>query len=194
LREGLDIPEVSLVAILDADKEGFLRSHVSLIQTIGRAARHLEGRVIMYADQVTASMKRALDETDRRREAQRQFNQDHGITPQAVKKNITDLSQFLYDGGPAPLGEAAEGGDELLTKEQIQELIEEYGKRMQEAADQMEFESAADFRDKLLVLKDMDLGLKPPSRALVQATRAKKQEQGKELPRYKRGAGNRRRR
>jgi len=194
LREGLDIPEVSLVAILDADKEGFLRSHVSLIQTIGRAARHLEGRVIMYADQVTASMKKALDETDRRREAQRQFNQDHGITPQAVKKNITDLSQFLYDGGPAPLGEAAEGGDELLTKEQIQELIEEYGKRMQEAADQMEFESAADFRDKLLVLKDMDLGLKPPSRALVQATRAKKQEQGKELPRYRRGAGNRRRR
>ncbi|HYV45544.1 MAG TPA: excinuclease ABC subunit UvrB, partial [Myxococcaceae bacterium] len=194
LRECLDIPEVSLVAILDADKEGFLRSHVSLIQTIGRAARHLEGRVIMYADQVTASMKKALDETDRRREAQRQFNQDHGITPQAVKKNITDLSQFLYDGGPAPLGEAAEGGDELLTKEQIQELIEEYGKRMQEAADQMEFESAADFRDKLLVLKDMDLGLKPPSRALVQATRAKKQEQGKELPRYRRGAGNRRRR
>jgi excinuclease ABC subunit B len=192
LREGLDIPEVSLVAILDADKEGFLRSHVSLIQTIGRAARHLNGRVIMYADQVTASMKKALDETDRRREAQRQFNQDHGITPTAVKKNITDLSQFLYDGGPAPLGAAAE--DELLTKEQIQELIQEYTRRMQEAADQMEFESAADFRDKLLVLKDMDLGLKPPSRALVQATRAKKQEQGKELPRYRRGAGTRRRR
>jgi len=194
LREGLDIPEVSLVAILDADKEGFLRSHVSLIQTIGRAARHLSGRVIMYADQVTASMKKALDETDRRREVQRQFNEANGITPTSVRKNITDLSQFLYDGGPTPLGASADGEDELLTKEQIQELIEEYTRRMQEAADQMEFESAADFRDKLLVLKDMDLGLKPPSRALVQATRAKKQEQGKELPRYRRGAGNRRRR
>ncbi|HEY8206402.1 MAG TPA: helicase-related protein, partial [Myxococcaceae bacterium] len=193
LREGLDIPEVSLVGILDADKEGFLRSHVSLIQTIGRASRHLSGRVIMYADQVTASMKKALDETDRRREVQRQFNEANGITPTAVKKNITDLSQFLYDGGPAPLGMAADG-DEVLTKEQIQELIADYERKMQEAADQMEFESAADFRDKLLVLKDMDLGLKPPSRALVQATKAKKQEQGKELPRYRRGAGNRRRR
>jgi excinuclease ABC subunit B len=148
----------------------------------------------MYADQVTASMKKALDETDRRREVQRQFNEDNGITPKAVHKNILDMSAFLYDGGPTPLGLAAEGEGELLTKEQIQELISEYERRMQEAADQMEFESAADFRDKLLVLKDMDLGLKPPSRALVQATRAKKQEQGKELPRYKRGAGNRRRR
>jgi len=113
---------------------------------------------------------------------------------QLLKKKFQALSQFLYDGGPTPLGASADGEDELLTKEQIQELIEEYTRRMQEAADQMEFESAADFRDKLLVLKDMDLGLKPPSRALVQATRAKKQEQGKELPRYRRGAGNRRRR
>jgi len=194
LREGLDIPEVSLVAILDADKEGFLRSHVSLIQTIGRAARHLSGRVIMYADQVTASMKLALEETDRRREAQRQFNLDHGITPKSVRKNILDLSQFLYDGGAAPLAGAEGGEDDLLTKEQIQELIADHTRKMQEAADQMEFETAADFRDKLLVLKDMDLGLKPPSRLLVDATKAKKQEQGKELPRFRRGAGARRRR
>src|SRR5262249_5209782 len=108
------------------------------------------------------------------------------------------LSQFLYDGSPVPLATAAEGEeDDLLTKAQIGELIEEYTKRMNEAADAMEFEDAADLRDKLLVLKDMDLGLKPPSRALVQATHAKKQEQGKELPRYRRGAAraaNRRRR
>jgi excinuclease ABC subunit B len=191
------------VAILDADKEGFLRSHVSLIQTIGRAARHLSGQVIMYADQVTASMQRALEETDRRREVQRRYNEEHGITPKSVRKNILDLSQFLYDGSPVPLAAAAEG-DDLLTKAQIQELVEEYSRRMQEAADQMEFETAADLRDKVLVLKDMDLGLKPPSRALVMSTHAKKQEQGKELPRFRRGAmrggagaargGNRRRR
>ncbi|HZN95491.1 MAG TPA: helicase-related protein, partial [Myxococcales bacterium] len=203
LREGLDIPEVSLVAILDADKEGFLRSHVSLIQTIGRAARHLSGRVIMYADQVTASMQRALEETDRRREVQRKFNEENGITPRSVRKNILDLSQYLYDGSPAPAVALEEGGNDLLTREQILELIDEYSRKMQEAADQMEFETAADLRDKVLVLKDMDLGLKPPSRALVMATHAKKQEQGKELPRYRRGAmrggggmrgGNRRRR
>ena len=191
LREGLDIPEVSLVAILDADKEGFLRSHVSLIQTIGRAARHLNGRVIMYADRTTASMKLALDETERRREAQRQYNLEHGITPRSVRKNILDLSQFLYDDGPQALAAAAEGEGDLLTKEQLQELIADYTRRMQESADEMEFESAADFRDKLLVLKDMDLGLKPPSRALVMATRAAKQEQGKELPRFRRGGGGR---
>ncbi len=96
------------MAILDADKEGFLRSHVSLIQTIGRAARNLKGRVIMYADHVTDSMKRALDETDRRREVQRQYNEEHGITPTAVKKNILDLSAQLYDAVAAGAPVAAE--------------------------------------------------------------------------------------
>jgi len=167
LREGLDIPEVSLVAILDADKEGFLRSQVSLIQTIGRAARNVNGRVLMYADQVTESMQRALDETSRRRELQETFNREHGITPQGVHKAILDLSEVLYrsDGGLS-LPKAAE--DELLTAEQIAGLTKEYSAQMHKAADEMEFERAAELRDKVLLLKDMDLGLKPPSRSLLE--------------------------
>jgi excinuclease ABC subunit B len=167
LREGLDIPEVSLVAILDADKEGFLRSHVSLIQTIGRASRNLKGRVIMYSDTLTDSMKLAIDETDRRRDSQRSYNQEHGITPQGVRKNILDLSTQLYDADPYALSSAAENGDDLLTKDQIQKLIGEYTRQMQQAADDMEFEQAAQWRDKIALLKDMDLELKPPSRALL---------------------------
>jgi excinuclease ABC subunit B len=166
LREGLDIPEVALVAILDADKEGFLRSHVSLIQTIGRAARNLGGRVIMYADQVTDSMQLALDETERRRDLQKAWNRDHGITPQGVKKAILDLSEQLYRSDSPALPRAAE--DELLTAAQIQALIGEHSEEMHRAADAMEFERAAELRDRLLILKDMDLGLKPPSRALLE--------------------------
>jgi excinuclease ABC subunit B len=169
LREGLDIPEVSLVGILDADKEGFLRSHVSLIQTIGRAARSLNGRVIMYADAVTISMQRALDETNRRREVQRAYNQAHGITPTAVKKNILDLSAFLYDANPLELPLAAEGRDTILTKDEIGKLLPEFTAKMQKAADGMEFEEAAQWRDRVLMLKDMDLGLVPASRALLAA-------------------------
>jgi excinuclease ABC subunit B len=177
LREGLDIPEVSLVAILDADKEGFLRSHVSLIQTIGRAARHLEGRVLMYSDSVTASMKVALEETDRRREVQRKYNADHGITPKSVRKNILDMSAHLTDGSSHGVLMAAEPGFEgdALDKPQIKKLIAEFGAKMQEAADQMEFEQAAELRDKIVLLKEMDIGLKPPSRALLDAP-AKKEE------------------
>jgi excinuclease ABC subunit B len=169
LREGLDIPEVSLVAILDADKEGFLRSHVSLIQTIGRAARNLNGHVIMYSDQMTDSMKRAIDETNRRREVQRSYNEQHGITPRSVKSAILDLSQQLYGADPMALPLAADAADELLDAKEIKRLIEEYTKDMQRAADEMEFEKAAQFRDRILLLKDMDLGLKPPSRALLAA-------------------------
>jgi excinuclease ABC subunit B len=167
LREGLDIPEVSLVAILDADKEGFLRSHVSLIQTIGRAARHLDGHVIMYSDQMTDSMKKALDETDRRRQVQRTYNEQHGITPRSVKSAIRDLSAQLYDGDPMALPMAADAPDDLLDAKQIKQLIAEYTKDMQSAADEMQFEKAAAFRDRILLLKDMDLGLKPPSRSLL---------------------------
>src|SRR5215467_2682773 len=169
LREGLDIPEVSLVAILDADKEGFLRSHVSLIQTIGRASRNLKGKVIMYSDVVTDSMRIAIDETNRRRDAQRMYNEEHGITPQGVRKNILDLSSQLYDASPYELSLAAESGDDLLNKDQIQKLIAEYTNNMRQAADEMEFEQAAQWRDKLALLKDMDLGLKAPSRALLLA-------------------------
>lgn len=171
LREGLDIPEVSLVAILDADKEGFLRSHVSLIQTIGRAARNVSGRVIMYADNVTDSMKKALEETTRRRDIQRAYNQEHGITPRSVKSNITDLSEHAaYDAGDVgALPMAAEGEDDVLQPKEIKRLIEEFTKEMLAAADEMQFEKAAEYRDRVQLLKDMDLGLKPASRSLLRA-------------------------
>jgi len=182
LREGLDIPEVSLVAVLDADKEGFLRSHVSLIQTIGRAARNLKGKVIMYSDVVTESMRIALDETNRRREIQKQYNQQAGITPQSVRKNILDLSAQLYrmDSYTVPL--AAEGGDRLLSKEEIRDLISEFTRSMHQAADEMEFERAAELRDKLTLLKEMELGLQPASQALLEAPQRRE-----EKPRIRKG-------
>ncbi|HEV3026269.1 MAG TPA: helicase-related protein, partial [Planctomycetota bacterium] len=182
LREGLDIPEVSLVAILDADKEGFLRSHVSLIQTIGRAARNLGGHVIMYSDSVTDSMKLALDETNRRRELQRKFNLDHDITPQGVKKNILDLSAHLYDGDPYALPMAAEGEADAMTPGEVRKLIGEYGKKMQAAADAMEFEQAAQLRDQVLLLKEMDMGLKQPSRSALAQVRPSEQQRPKRQP------------
>jgi excinuclease ABC subunit B len=179
LREGLDIPEVSLVAILDADKEGFLRSHVSLIQTIGRAARNLNGRVIMYSDSITDSMKKALDETTRRRDIQRKYNQDHGITPRSVKSNITDLSEHeAYEAdAPGALPMAAEGENDVLQPKEIKRLIEEFTKDMLAAADEMQFEKAAEYRDRVQLLKDMDLGLKPPSRTLLKAPAKKADEE-----------------
>ncbi|WP_426731895.1 excinuclease ABC subunit UvrB [Myxococcus faecalis] len=187
LREGLDIPEVSLVAILDADKEGFLRSHVSLIQTIGRAARNLNGRVIMYADSVTDSMKKALEETSRRREIQRQYNKEHGITPRSVKSNITDLSEHLYDAESAgALPMAAEGEDDVLESKELKRLIEEFTQDMHRAAESMEFEKAAEYRDKVQLLKDMDLGLKPASRSLLKGPAKAKED---DAPKKGRGRG-----
>jgi excinuclease ABC subunit B len=176
LREGLDIPEVSLVAILDADKEGFLRSHVSLIQTIGRAARNVKGRVIMYSDTTTAAMKLALEETDRRRELQAAYNKEHGITPASVKKNIHDLSQHLYDDDVGALPMAGEGEDDLIGKDALQKLMRETEKTMVELADEMEFEKAALQRDRLMLLKEMDLGVKPASRALLEGQRPRSEE------------------
>jgi excinuclease ABC subunit B len=184
LREGLDLPETSLVAILDADKEGFLRSHVSLIQTIGRAARNLNGRVIFYADKVTDSMKLAIDETSRRREIQRQHNLEHGVTPTQIKKAITDLSQFLYDGDALTAPLAAEGGPPLA-REELAELIKEAEAKMMQFADEMEFEKAAVQRDRLVLLREMDLGVKPALRSLLDAPeqQAEPKSQRKSQPR-----------
>jgi excinuclease ABC subunit B len=190
LREGLDIPEVSLVAILDADKEGFLRSHVSLIQTIGRAARNLKGRVIMYSDSITDSMKLALDETTRRREAQSKYNVENKITPVSVKKNIADMSAFLYDHDPAALPMAGEPGADLIEKGELHQLIKETEKRMVKHADDMEFEKAALERDRLLLLRDMDLGLKPASRSSLAST----EEHSQQRPMGKRAQPNKYRR
>ena len=168
LREGLDIPEVSLVAILDADKEGFLRSSVSLVQTIGRAARNVGGRVLMYADTVTDSMRQAIAETERRRELQAAYNAEHGITPQSIKKQIHDLSASLAEADYVTIPMAAEGEDVYLSTGEIKSLIGRYTREMQEAAAAMEFEKAAELRDKVIALKDMDLGLKPAVKALIE--------------------------
>lgn len=153
LREGLDLPEVSLVAILDADKEGFLRSDTSLIQTIGRAARHVEGSVIMYADRTTGSMKRAIDETNRRRTMQLEFNQQHGITPQGIQKAIRDdlISQLLTDARaelrPSSIAQRKPRPDE------IPKLLGELETEMKAAAAALDFERAAQLRDELLTLR-----------------------------------------
>ncbi len=153
LREGLDLPEVSLVAILDADKEGFLRSETSLIQTSGRAARNLAGTVIMYADKVTGSMKRAIDEMDRRRKIQIKFNHKHGITPQSIEKKIYErMTSTLYD---APL--VSEEKSEYGSVDEIEEMIRKLEKEMREAAKELNFEFAADCRDKIKELKQLDL-------------------------------------
>jgi excinuclease ABC subunit B len=153
LREGLDIPEVSLVAILDADKEGYLRSQTSLIQTCGRAARNVDGRVIMYADVVTGSMTRALDEMKRRREKQFAYNKAHKITPRSVKKKIADVMQSIHERDYVTVSIAAEDADLYLSGQNLQKTMQKLRKQMKEAADKMEFEKAADYRDRLLALE-----------------------------------------
>ena len=147
LREGLDLPEVSLVAILDADKEGFLRSETSLIQTIGRAARNVEGRVIMYADKITDSMRRAIDETERRRRKQLKYNQEHGITPESVKKAIRDLIQV--EQAAEEKVEYEIGKNPKLTADEIKEKIKALETEMLKAASELEFEKAAELRDEI---------------------------------------------
>ena len=153
LREGLDMPEVSLVAILDADKEGFLRSDRSLIQTIGRAARHVNGRAILYADKTTGSMQRALDETERRRNKQIAFNLLHGITPVGITKSVEDIMEGAYIGTRKKVSEK-KPAYLLLTPDQLARQISLLEKQMYTHAKNMEFEQAAKVRDELLVLKE----------------------------------------
>lgn len=156
LREGLDLPEVSLVAILDADKEGFLRSDTALIQTIGRAARHVDGRVIMYADKVTDSMRRAIDETNRRREKQKAYNESHGIQPVSIYKAVRDLTDQLSVKVVAePKSDYRVSGLGGLPKNELQKLISELEKQMKEAARNLEFEQAAVLRDQVFDLRNM---------------------------------------
>ena len=152
LREGLDLPEVSLVAILDADKEGFLRSETSLVQTIGRAARNVEGKVIMYADRITKSMKYAIDETNRRRKLQEQYNKDHGITPKGIVKKVRDV----IEATKVAEDEVKYGvnKDEKLNKEETLKLIGKLESEMKEAAMDLQFERAAELRDKIKELKE----------------------------------------
>ena len=151
LREGLDIPEITLVAILDADKEGFLRSETSLIQTIGRAARNAEGHVIMYADTITDSMRAALDETQRRREVQMAYNEEHGITPKTIQKAVRDLIAVSKKVAASEV--QMEKDPESMSEKELEKLIKELEKQMKKAAADLNFEAAAELRDKLIELK-----------------------------------------
>jgi excinuclease ABC subunit B len=164
LREGLDIPEVSLVAILDADKEGFLRSERSLIQTIGRAARNLEGRAILYADKVTESMRKAIDETQRRRVKQVAHNLAHGITPRSIVKEVRDLIDGVYSEKAGKEAEKLERDAmqraqvEDMSEKDISREIKRLEKLMMEHARNLEFEKAARVRDQLAILKEQAFG------------------------------------
>ena len=162
LREGLDLPEVSLVAILDADKEGFLRSETSLIQTIGRAARHVDGQVIMYADQVTDSMRRAISETQRRRQLQLRHNEEHGIDPQTIRKAVTDILSMLRPAETAPVpgsDQRSRQHDKVrqeladLPGDELRRLILTLEEEMHEASAELRFEYAARLRDEIKDLK-----------------------------------------
>jgi len=157
LREGLDLPEVSLVAIMDADKEGFLRSETSLIQTFGRTARHVSGKVILYADQVTESMRRAIKETERRRRIQEAYNRKHKITPETIKKAIPEVLASIYEADYVTVPLAAEEPEEYISLLEIPKLIARLKKEMREAASRLDFERAASLRDRIKALEAKEL-------------------------------------
>jgi excinuclease ABC subunit B len=161
LREGLDLPEVSLVAILDADKEGFLRSAGALIQTMGRAARNVEGMAILYADRVTDSMKAAMGETSRRRARQEEYNRENGITPESIKKGIGELLSSVYEHDYAAVPEVVEEPEALYRSlDDIEGEIKALEKQMREAAKALEFERAGELRDRIKRLRAREFGLK----------------------------------
>ncbi len=159
LREGLDLPEVSLVAILDADKEGFLRSERALIQTFGRAARNVNGQVILYADKITRSMEKAMGETERRRKVQDVYNKKHGITPTSIKKNISDALSSIYEKDYFTVSADAQDPDFHLKLEELPKKIDELRKEMKKAAERMEFEKAAEIRDRIKKLRDQEMAV-----------------------------------
>jgi excinuclease ABC subunit B len=160
LREGLDLPEVSLVAILDADKEGFLRSDRSLIQTSGRAARNIHGTVVMYADQITGSMKRAIDESNRRRRIQLDYNIENNITPESIRKNIDDILGSAYEADYVTVPVAAEKTGKYVAPDIIRDMIKDMEKEMKEAAARLEFEKAAHLRDEIKALRKEELEIR----------------------------------
>jgi excinuclease ABC subunit B len=161
LREGLDLPEVSLVAILDADKEGFLRSERSLIQTIGRAARNLNGQVLMYADRMTGSLERSIGETNRRRELQQRYNEEHDITPVGIVKEVSNALAAIYDADYVTVPIAAEAPVSYeVADEDIPRLISKLRKEMKSAAERYEFERAAELRDRIFSLQERELELR----------------------------------
>src|SRR5262249_36618371 len=155
LREGLGLPEVSLVAILDADKEGFLRGQTALIQTIGRAARNVNGRVLMYADKTTEAIRAALDETTRRREIQLAYNAEHGITPESIRKGVSDIAEFLtLESSPTVPGKRRRGAKtEGLSGDELEKLVVELEEEMFAAAEELRFEYAAKLRDEIKELR-----------------------------------------
>jgi excinuclease ABC subunit B len=165
LREGLDLPEVSLVAILDADKEGFLRGQTALIQTIGRAARNVNGRVLMYADKITEAIRVAIDETTRRRDIQLAYNAEHGITPESIRKGVSDIAEFLTLESPTVPGKRRRGArTEGLGQQEMEKLVVELEEEMFMAAEELRFEYAAKLRDEIKELR-RDLNMISPSPA-----------------------------